>query len=83
MKIDAAQGSLTSVAGSPYTPTVGTLPGSVAYDPSGRFAYLPAGSPASVSSYAIDVDTGVPTFVDSEGLLGAPGFAQAAIFGLQ
>jgi len=82
MKIDAAQGSLTSVAGSPYT-TVGTLPGSVAYDPSGRFAYLPAGSPASVSSYAIDVDTGVPTFVDSEGLLGAPGFAQAAIFGLQ
>jgi 6-phosphogluconolactonase len=83
MKIDAAQGSLTSVAGSPYTPTVGTLPGSVAYDPSGRFAYLPAGSPASISSYAIDVDTGVLTFMDSEALLGAPGFAQAAIFGLQ
>jgi lactonase family protein with 7-bladed beta-propeller len=83
MKIDAAQGSLTSVAGSPYTPTVGTLPGSVAFDPSGRFAYLPAGNPASVSSYAINVDTGVPTFVDSETLLGAPGFAQAAIFGLQ
>ena len=80
MKIDPTQGSLASVAGSPFTPSVGTLPGSAAYDPSARFAYLPDGG-GSISSYSIDVDTGVPTFADSEVLLGAPGFAQPAIFG--
>jgi hypothetical protein len=83
MRIDPAQGSLAHVAGSPYTPAVGTQPGSVTFDPSARFAYLTDAATNSISSYAIDVDTGVPTFVGSQPTFGSPAVTPAAVLGLQ
>jgi DNA-binding beta-propeller fold protein YncE len=71
-KIDSATGALTAVPGSPFTPDVGTnLPSTVAFDPSGRFAYLAdvggAQNPSTntISAYSIDAATGVPTFIAS------------------
>ena len=40
-EIDTATGELEHVPGSPFTPTVGTSPLGVTFDPSGKFAYLP------------------------------------------
>ena len=71
-KIDSATGALTAVPGSPFTPAVGTnIPSNVAFDPSGRFAYLAdvggAQNPSTntISAYSIDAATGVPTFIAS------------------
>ncbi len=82
MRIDPAQGSLAPVAGSPYAPSVGTQPGSVTFDPSARFAFLTDGA-SSISSYAIDVDTGVPTFVNSQPTGGSPAVTPVTILGRQ
>ncbi len=82
MRIDDVEGSLAHAAGSPYDPSVGTLPGSVTFDPSARFAYLTDGA-GSISSYSIDVDTGVPTFVSSQPIGGAPAVVPVTILGLQ
>lgn len=81
-RIDPAQGALAHVAGSPYAPAVGTAPGSVSFDPSARFAYLTDGA-GSISSYSIDVDTGVPTFVSSQPIGGSPAVVPVTILGLQ
>ena len=82
MRIDAAQGSLAQIPGSPYTPAVGTQPGSVTFDPSARFAYLTDGA-GSISSYAVDATTGIPTYVSSQPMLGTPGVAAVTILGRQ
>jgi hypothetical protein len=81
MRIDPAQGSLAHAPGSPYAPDAGTAPGVVTFDPSARFAYL-TDSAGSISSYAIDVDTGHPTFVNSQLTGGSPG-AVLSIVGRQ
>ncbi len=83
MRIDPVQGSLTHVPGSPYTPSVGTAPGSVTFDPSAQFAYLTDTQTRSISSYSIDVDTGEPTFVDSQSMVGSPGLTPVTVLGRQ
>jgi hypothetical protein len=82
MRVDPTSGALTHIPGSPYTPAVGTLPGSVTFDPSGRFAYLTDGA-NSISSYAVDATTGVPTFASSQLLLGSPAVTPVAVIGVQ
>jgi len=58
------------------------VPGTVTFDPSARFAYLTDGG-GSISSYAIDVETGHPTFVNSVGTGGVPGSVPVKILGSQ
>ncbi len=55
--IDAVNGALTAIPGSPYS--VGRLPVSVAVTPDGRFAYV--ASSDGVSAYTIDRATGALT----------------------
>jgi len=58
--IDAASGALTSVG----RVATGSLPSSVAVDPSGKFAYVAnGGRSGNVSAYTIDATTGALTFV--------------------
>jgi 6-phosphogluconolactonase (cycloisomerase 2 family) len=83
MRIDPVQGSLTHVPGSPYTPSVGTAPGSVTFDPSAQFAYLTDSQTRSISSYTIDGDTGEPTFVNSQSMVGSPGVTPVTVLGRQ
>jgi hypothetical protein len=78
-RMDPAQGSLAHVPGSPYTPSVGAIPGAVTFDPSARFAYLTDVSTSSISSYGVDVDTGHPTFVSSRPTGGSPGGVMAIL----
>jgi hypothetical protein len=82
-KIDATQGSLAHVPGSPYAPGGGGAPGTVTFDPSGRFAYLAETLTNSISSYRIDVDTGHPTFVNSQITGGSPSIVPLKILGRQ
>jgi hypothetical protein len=82
-KIDAAQGSLAHVPGSPYAPAIVGAPGTVTFDPSARFAYLTEATTNSISSYAIDVDTGHPTFVNSQITGGSPSIVPLKILGRQ
>ena len=83
MRIDSLQGGLTHIPGSPYTPAVGTAPGSVTFDPSAQFAYLTDAQTRSISSYAIDAVTGVPTFVSSQPMQGSPAVSPVAVLRLQ
>src|SRR5712692_2249230 len=55
--IDSATGALTMVPGSPFA--AGSLPFSVAVDPSGKFAYVANAISNNVSAYSIDSTTGV------------------------
>ena len=80
-EIDTATGELAHVPGSPFTPTVGTTPGGVTFDPSGKFAYLPDYNSFSVSAYSIDAN-GSFIFVGSYPVGGRP-FTFARIAGLQ
>jgi 6-phosphogluconolactonase len=83
-EIDPADGSLSHVPGSPFSPAVGNSPGGVWYDPSGRFVYLAETAAAgSVSSYQVDEETGVPTFVGSHPTGVGTSGANIAIVGLQ
>src|SRR5260370_41817202 len=50
--IDHTTGALTSVPGSPFA--AGSLPSSVAVDPSGNFAYVANCGSNNVSAYSID-----------------------------
>jgi 6-phosphogluconolactonase (cycloisomerase 2 family) len=79
---DPASGELDTVPGSPFTPAVGTVPLGVTFDPSGKFAYVPDQTSFSLSSYSIDSDSGVLTFVDSRGI-GAQPVAFVRVVGLQ
>src|SRR5260370_4074690 len=54
--IDRTTGALTSVPGSPFA--AGSLPFSVAVDPSGNFAYVANFASNNVSAYTIDRTTG-------------------------
>ncbi|HEX6999461.1 MAG TPA: beta-propeller fold lactonase family protein [Gammaproteobacteria bacterium] len=82
LAVDEATGTLSHIASSPFTPAVGTTPGLVAFEPAGRFAYLVDGGTASISTYAIDPDSGEPLYVDTDALGSGPG-ASASIVGLQ
>src|SRR5258707_1526042 len=71
--ISPATGALTSIAGSPFP--VGLEPGSVAVDPSGKFAYvahyvIPDGF---VSAYTINPATGVLTAIAGSPFASEPG----------
>jgi 6-phosphogluconolactonase (cycloisomerase 2 family) len=60
--VDAANGALSPIPGSPF-PAAGSRPRWVAVDPSGRFAYAVNSSSDDVSGYLIDATTGVLTAV--------------------
>ena len=76
--IDASTGTLT---GAVLSPSVGTTPLAVTFDPSGKFAYLPDAIAYSLSSYAISAN-GTVTFVGSYPVGGSPA-ALARVAGLQ
>jgi 6-phosphogluconolactonase len=57
--IDSTTGALTPITGSPFA--AGTNPGSVAVDPSGKFAYVANEGGNNVSGYTIDPVTGALT----------------------
>ena len=59
--IDQQTGSLTPVAGSPFT--AGQFPYSLAIDPTGHFAYVANAGADSLSSYAVDSQSGALTQV--------------------
>ncbi|MGD0843875.1 MAG: beta-propeller fold lactonase family protein [Geobacteraceae bacterium] len=52
--INTATGALTAIAGSPFA--AGTVPISVAVDPSGKSVYVANANSADVSAYTIDAD---------------------------
>ena len=51
-RVDVASGTLTTVAGSPFA--AGSMPDSIAVDPSGRFVYVSNQGDATVSAYTIN-----------------------------
>jgi 6-phosphogluconolactonase (cycloisomerase 2 family) len=55
--IDGANGSLTAMAGSPFS--AGNTPSSVTVDPSGKFAYVTNEISDDVSAYSVDATSGV------------------------
>jgi 6-phosphogluconolactonase (cycloisomerase 2 family) len=63
--INNTSGVLALTGGVPVTPIVGTKPGLLSFDPSGRFAYLVDSSTNSVSAYSIDSATDTLTFIAS------------------
>ncbi len=62
--IDATTGALTSAGAI----AAGTLPKSVAVDPSGRFAYVANNFSNNVSMYTIDASTGALTLIGTIGM---------------
>jgi 6-phosphogluconolactonase (cycloisomerase 2 family) len=82
LKVGLAPDQLVPIAGSPFAPAVGTAPGVWTFDPSARFAYV-TDAAGSISSYVIDVDTGKPTFVNSEPTGGSPAAPTVKILGSQ
>jgi 6-phosphogluconolactonase len=54
--MNPSSGALTAIAGSPFA--AGTIPHSVAVDPSGKFAYVANAVDNNVSGYTIDPSTG-------------------------
>ncbi len=75
--INASTGALTAVTGSPFATGV-NYPGSLAVDPSGRFAYvgneIMVDSSYVISSFAIDATNGALTFVSYSSPLGTGTF---------
>ena len=75
--INASTGALTAVTGSPFATGV-NYPGSLAVDPSGRFAYvgneIMIDSAYVMSSFAIDATNGALTFVSYSSPLGTGTF---------
>jgi YVTN family beta-propeller protein len=62
--IDATTGALTSTG----TIAAGTLPKSMAVDPSGKFAYVANNFSNSISMYTIDATTGALTLIGTIGM---------------
>jgi DNA-binding beta-propeller fold protein YncE len=62
--INATTGVLTAIAGSPFP--AGTVPFSVAVDPTGKFAYVANGN--NVSGYTINATTGALTAIAGSSL---------------
>ncbi len=79
---DPATGQLAQVPGSPFTPTLGTSPIGVTFDPSGRFAYIPDGPSNSVSAYSFDSTNGRLDYIGSYPVGSSPA-TLARIVGLQ
>jgi len=80
--INAATGALTTVSGSPFA--TGSVPGGMAVDPFGRFAYVTntpsAPSPGNtVSAYAIDAATGALTAVTGSPFAAGNGAGAVAV----
>jgi 6-phosphogluconolactonase (cycloisomerase 2 family) len=62
--INATTGALTSIG----TIAAGTLPKSVAVDPSGKFAYVANNFSNSISMYTVDATTGALTLIGTIGM---------------
>jgi 6-phosphogluconolactonase (cycloisomerase 2 family) len=75
-------GDLEQVPGSPFTPTLGTTPFGITFDPSGRLAYLPDATSFSVSAYSFDSGSGRLDFIGSYPVGSSP-ITLARILGLQ
>jgi 6-phosphogluconolactonase len=73
--INAANGALTQIAGSPFA--AGSYPWGVAIDPTGKFAYVPNGKSDNVSAYTIIATSGALTQVK-----GSPFAAGTGPFGV-
>jgi len=74
--IDAANGTLTPLAQSPFA---ATAPLFVAVDPSGGYALVGDASSPSVSIYAINPTSGVPTAISGSPFAGGHGSSAAVI----
>jgi 6-phosphogluconolactonase (cycloisomerase 2 family) len=69
--INASNGHLTAVSGSPFT--AGSSPSSIATDPFGKFAYVANTGSTNVSEYTINSGTGALTPITGSPV-GTPGF---------
>jgi|GEM_PF-3304095 len=76
-KINATDGSLTAVPGSPFV--AGNNPASVAVDPTNRFAFVTNTSSNNVSVYAIDPATGALAPVPGSPFAAGVGPRRAAV----
>ncbi len=80
LTINPSTGALAEISGSPFTSEV-NFPGSLAVDPSGRFAYVAnedmVNSGYYMSSFAIDATTGALTFLSYSSSLSAGNFSAA------
>lgn len=77
LAINPATGTLTPVPGSPFA--AGTVPISVAVDPSGRFAYVANVSDNTVLGYSINATTGTLTPLPDSPFLTASGPFQVVV----